>query len=249
MRQRKKDEFIFGMHPVLEAIDSGKEMEKVLLQQDLKGPQIPKLREQMKLHGIPYQYVPKEKLNRITMKNHQGIIAFPSPITYQNLEQLLPVLYEEGEEPFILVLDRITDVGNFGAIARSAECAGVHAIVVPSRGSAMISAHAVKASAGALYKIPVCREDNLKDSIDFLHNSGLKVIASTEKAEDYCDQANLSGPCALIMGSEEDGISPEYLKRSDVLVKIPMFGEIGSLNVSVATGIILYEVQRQRRNG
>lgn len=248
MRQRKKDEFIFGMHPVLEAIDSGKEMEKVFLQQDLKGPQISKLRELMKLHGIPYQYVPKEKLNRITMKNHQGVIAFPSPITYQNLEQLLPTIYERGEEPFVLVLDRITDVGNFGAITRSAECAGVHAIVVPSRGSAMISGHAVKASAGALYKIPICREDNLKDAIELLKNSGLKIIACTEKADDYCDEAELSRPCALVMGSEEDGISPEYLKRSDVLVKIPMFGEIGSLNVSVATGIVLYEVQRQRRN-
>ena len=242
-------EFIFGMHPVLEAIDSGKEMEKVLIQREMKSQMLPKLRELIRARNIPFQYVPKEKLNRITRKNHQGIIAFPSPIVYHSLEQLLPTIYEKGEVPFFLLLDRVTDVGNFGAIVRTAECNGVHTIVVPSRGSALISAQAVKTSAGAIYKLPVCREDNLKQTIQYLKDSGLKVIACTEKAEDNCNQADLSGPCAIIMGSKETGISDEYLKKANVLVKIPMFGEIGSLNVSVATGIILYEVQRQRGLG
>lgn len=223
-------------------------MEKVLLQKDLRSPQLPQLKHLIKVFNIPVQYVPKEKLNRITRKNHQGVIAFPSPIIYHKLEQLLPGIYEKGKEPFLLVLDRITDVGNMGAIARSAECSGVHGIVVPTKGSAQISSHTVKSSAGAIYKIPVCREDNLKQAIELLKDSGLKIIACTEKAEGFCDEVDLSGPCALIMGSEETGISQEYLKRADHLVKIPMFGDIGSLNVSVATGIILYEVQRQRRN-
>lgn len=248
MKPIEQKEFIFGIHPVIEAIDSGKEMEKILIQKDLHGPQLAPLRQLIKSFEIPVQYVPKEKLNRITRKNHQGIIAFPSPIIYHKLEQLLPAIYERGEEPFFLILDRITDVGNFGAIARSAECSGVHGIIVPTRGSAQISSQTVKSSAGAIYKIPVCREDNLKHAIELMKNSGLKIIACTEKADDYCDNAELAGPCALIMGSEETGISPEYLKRADHLVKIPMFGEIGSLNVSVAAGIVMYEVQRQRRN-
>jgi 23S rRNA (guanosine2251-2'-O)-methyltransferase len=192
------------------------------------------------------QKVPLEKLNRITRKNHQGAIAFVSAIHYAKLENVIADTFEKGEIPFILILDRVTDVRNFGAIARTAECAGVHAIVLPSRGAAQINADAMKTSSGALNFIPVCREDSLIQTIDFLQNSGLRVVACTEKAKSTIYEIDYKDPIAIIMGSEEDGITDEIIRKSDEIAKIPQAGQVGSLNVSVAAGVIIFETVRQR---
>lgn len=244
--QEEKSQLIFGIRPLIEAVKSGKEIEKVLIQVGLKGENFGELKHLLNEKNIPSQYVPLEKLNRVTPKNHQGIIAFVAPISFADIENIIPEVYEKGKQPFILILDRITDVRNFGAIVRTAECAGVHAIIIPSRGSALINADALKTSAGALFKMPVCRVDNLKAIIDYLKESGLSIIACTEKTDQLHDTVNYAKPVAIIMGSEEDGISGEYLKRADFKAKIPLMGTIGSLNVSVAAGVILFEAVRQR---
>lgn len=236
----------YGIRAVIEAINAGKEVDKILIQQGLNNPLFNELKPLIRDKNIPFQYVPPEKLKRLTSQNHQGVIAYITSITYQKIEDILPGIFEQGKTPLILILDRITDVRNFGAIARSAECAGVDAIVIPSRGSAQINADAIKTSAGALHKIPVCRTDNLKATLDYLKESGLQIVACTEKTDSNYYTIDLTLPSAIIMGSEEDGVSPEYLKRSDQKAKIPLLGEIGSLNVSVATGIILYEAVKQR---
>ena len=241
-----KGVMLFGMRPIIEAINAGKELDKIFIQTGLTGELWFELKKLIQKYTIPFQLVPVEKLNRLTSKNHQGIIAYVSLVTYQSVENILPSLFEQGKIPLILVLDRITDVRNFGAIARSAECAGVDAIVIPSRGAAQVNGDAIKTSAGALHQIPVCRSENLKQTLDFLKNSGLQLVACTENANKEYYEANFTLPTAIIMGSEEDGISEEYLKRSDAKVKIPLFGKIESLNVSVATGVVLYEVVRQR---
>jgi len=196
--------------------------------------------------GVVPRYVPAEKLRRLVPQPHQGIVAVISPIQYQNIEMLVPFVYEAGETPFFIIADRVTDVRNFGAIARTASCAGVHGLIIPERGSAMINSDAVKASAGALNLIPVCRSLNLKHTLQFLKDSGIKIVACTEKASKEYTETNLTVPVALLLGSEEDGISPEYLKFADDKVKIPMSGTIGSLNVSVSSAIIMYEAVRQR---
>ena len=200
----------------------------------------------LKSKGIQYSKVPVEKLNSITRKNHQGIIGFVSPISYGSLDHVISSAYAAGDSPLILVLDRITDVRNFGAICRSAECAGVHAIVVPSRGSAQINSDAMKTSAGALNYIPVCRENNLETTIRFLQDNGLTVVACTEKTTTPIYDLDLNMPLAIILGSEEDGILPQLIKKADVIGRIPMRGKISSLNVSVAAGILIYEAVRQR---
>lgn len=241
-----KIDIIYGYQPVLEAINSGKEIEKILFQKTIQQNKITEIKSKATGFNIPFQFVPKERLNKFTRKNHQGIIAIVSPVTYENIENLLPSLFEEGKIPFLLILDKITDVRNLGAIARSAECAGVDAIIIPSRGSAIINADGIKTSAGALNKIPVCRNPNLKETIQFLKNSGLKIVGATEKTEKNFYTINYNDPLALIMGSEEKGISGEYIKLCDETVKIPMVGEIQSLNVAVASGIVLFEVVRQR---
>ena len=242
----KKNNFICGVHPVLEALHADKEIEKVVVTSSLKGQYSGELRSLCEDKQVPLQYVPNEWFNKISRVNHQGIIAYLSVIEYHPIEQILPMIYDSGENPFLLILDRITDVRNFGSIARTAECAGVHAIIIPSRGHALINSDAVKTSAGALNSIPVCREDNLKDTIDFLKNSGLLMVAATEKAKSNYTDIEISGPVALIMGSEEDGVSPAYLKMCDETIRIPLYGDITSLNVSVATGVVLYEIIRQR---
>lgn len=237
---------LFGTRAVIEAIKSDKEIDKLFLQNGINNELFRELLHLVKEKNIPFQYVPAEKLNRLTGKNHQGVAGYLSAITYYKIENLLPQLFEEGKTPLLLILDKITDVRNFGAICRSAECAGVHAVIIPSRGSAQINADAIKTSAGALHKLQVCRENNLKTTIDYLKESGLKIVACSEKADHYFFDTNLDIPLAIIMGSEEEGISGEYLKRSDVCVKIPMAGTIASLNVSVAAGIILFETIKQR---
>lgn len=241
-----KDNVVYGIRPVIEAIKAGKEIEKILIQNGLRSEGFHELRALINELNIPFQYAPLEKLNKVTYNNHQGIIAYMSSIVYQSLENIVAGTFEEGKTPLILILDRITDVRNFGAIARTAECAGVHAIVIPSRGAAQINPDAVKTSAGALNNIPVCRSENLKDTIKFLKHSGLKIVACTEKAEDFYYKADFTEPLAIILGSEENGISGEYLKLSDLNVKIPILGMTDSLNVSVATGIILFEAIKQR---
>lgn len=241
-----KQEMVYGIRPVIEAIDSDKEVEKVFVQKGMQSSTLRELMTLLKERDVPFQFVPPEKLNRISRKNHQGVIAYVSPVHFFNIENLMPGIYEQGKEPFILVLDRITDVRNFGAILRSAECSGVDAVVIPSKNTAQLNSGTIKSSAGAIYKVPVCRSDNLKLTLDFLKNSGLKLVAATETSAVNIFDSDLSGPLAIIMGSEGDGVSNEYLKRSDLKVKIPMLGEIESLNVSVAAGVMLYEVVRQR---
>jgi len=193
--------------------------------------------------------VPGEKLDGLTRKNHQGAVAYVSPIDFAPLDGLVSGLFEEGKVPFLLLLDRITDVRNFGAIARTAECLGVQAIVVPGRGAAQINGDALKTSAGALNLLPVCRENDLRASIEFLQQSGVLIVACTEKADEVvgAQTTDFSGPIAVLMGSEEDGISPELLRMADVKLRVPMTGQIQSLNVSVAAGIMLFEVARQRQ--
>ncbi len=246
-RRNDNDEnLIFGTRAVIEAVNAGKEIDKIIIQKGLSNQLYSELRKAIKDLDIPIQIVPPEKINRITGKNHQGVLAFLAQITYYETEELLGQVFEKGKVPLVLILDRVTDVRNFGAIARSADCAGVDFIVIPSRGAAQINADAVKTSAGALNRMPVCREDNLKNIIEYLKESGLQIIACHEKTDNYHFNADLTKPTAIIMGSEENGISSEYLKRSDMQVKIPMVGNIASLNVSVATGIILFEAVKQR---
>jgi 23S rRNA (guanosine2251-2'-O)-methyltransferase len=242
----KRENFIYGLRPVVEAIKAGKEFEKVLLQNGLKGETFRELFTLIRQVELPYQFVPVEKLNRLTHQNHQGAIGYLSEVTYQKIEDLVPFAFEQGKQPVFLILDRITDVRNLGAIARTAECAGADGLILPARGSAQINSDAVKTSAGAIYKIPVVRSQNLKETIQYLKNSGLNIVAATEKATLNYTQARLTEPIAIIMGSEGEGVSPEYLKLTDQQVRIPLLGEIESLNVSVASGIILFEILRQR---
>ena len=239
-------EFIFGMHPVIEAIKGGRQIDRVLVRQGLRGELYHELMKMVAELEVPWQVVPVEKLDYITRKNHQGVIAWLSAIEFQNIENILPRLFEEGKEPLLLMLDSISDVRNFGAIVRSALCFGAHAVIIPEKNSARISPDAVKASAGALNTYPVCRVKSLARCLTYLKESGLKSVAATEKAREEISAANLRGPAVIILGSEEKGISRELLAVSDLQVSIPVTGTIGSLNVSVSAGIILYEVLRQR---
>ena len=245
-KKRPQKDIIYGIHAVKEALQAGKDIDKILLRRDMTSDVARELYALVKNLNIPIQKIPIERLNKITMKNHQGVIAFISPITYQRIENIIPIIYEEGRTPFIVVLDNITDVRNFVAIARTCECAGVDAIVIPKRGGAAVNADAVKTSAGALMNIPVCREESLTETLNFLKASGIKIISATEKAEKNYTSIDYTTPVAIVMGSEDKGISPKNLKLSDEWVKIPILGTIESLNVSVATGVILYEVVKNR---
>ena len=245
-KQRPEKDMIFGIRTVIEAIEAGKEIDKILMRRDMTSELSRELFAALNGLQVPVQYVPLEKLNKITMKNHQGAIAFISPVAYQRIEDIIPTIYEEGRLPFIVVLDGITDVRNFGAIARTCECAGVDAIVVPTKGGASINADAVKTSAGALLKIPVCREANLGNALKFIASSGVKLLAASEKARKNYTEAILSEPIAIIMGAEDEGVSSDHLRLCDEMVSIPMLGTIDSLNVSVAAGVLIYEAVRQR---
>ncbi|MDR1556463.1 MAG: 23S rRNA (guanosine(2251)-2'-O)-methyltransferase RlmB [Tannerellaceae bacterium] len=242
----KENEMIFGLRAVIEAVQAGREIDKILMKRELQSELSKELFEALKGQNIPVQRVPFERLDRLTRKNHQGVIAFVSAVAYQRLEDILPFLYEQGKEPFIVLLDGITDVRNFGAIARTCECAGVDAIVIPSKGSVTVNADAVKTSAGALHTLPVCKEKSIGQAIHFLQASGVKVIAASEKAADTYTQVSYDGPVAIVMGAEDTGVSAENLRTCDDLVKIPLLGTIGSLNVSVAASLLIYEVVRRR---
>ncbi|MDY6801396.1 MAG: 23S rRNA (guanosine(2251)-2'-O)-methyltransferase RlmB [Bacteroidota bacterium] len=244
MKQDK--DFIFGIRPVIEAINSGKNIDKLMIRKGLRGELYYELMALVKQFEIPIQIVPNERINRVTQKNHQGVLAFISPIEFQHIEKIIPSLYEKGKAPLIVILDKVTDVRNFGAISRTAECAGVDALIIPEKGSARISADAVKTSAGALHKVPVCRVKSLTKTIRFLQDSGVQIIAATEKASDYYYQVDFTIPTAILVGAEDRGVAIEYLKICDKMVKIPVLGEIESLNVSVAASILIYEAVKQR---
>ncbi len=242
----KNEGGIFGLRPIIEAIESGKTIDKLFIQKGLQGEIFSQLRKLITQYEIPTSYVPVEKLNRLTGKNHQGVYAFLSPIEFDSIENVLPQIYERGKTPFLLVLDRVSDVRNFGAIARTAECVGIDAIIIPNKGSASVNADAVKTSAGALYNIPICKENNLKKTVEYLQQSGIVLAAASEKADTYLYDVDFTTPLAIIMGSEEDGVSDALLKIADNIIKLPMAGQTASLNVSVACGAILYEAVRQR---
>ena len=242
----EKSDYIFGIRAVIEAIEAGRDIDCVLIKKDLSGDLAAELMALIKQYGIVTRRVPIERINRITRKNHQGVVAMLSAVTYNSLENIVPMLYEEGRLPFMVLLDGLTDVRNFGAIARTCECAGVDAIVIPERDSVSVNADAVKTSAGALLHIPVCRERSILGAVKFLKENGYQIIAATEKADINYTQADFTVPVAIVMGSEDVGISNEVLRQADTLVAIPQFGKIGSLNVSVAAGVMIYEGVRQR---
>ena len=241
-----KSGMIFGIRAVIEAVGAGKDIDKVLVKKDLQSELANELFAVLKGSSVHVQRVPLERLNRITRKNHQGVVAYVSAVEYQQVEDLVPGLFEQGKDPFFVMLDGITDVRNFGAIARTCECAGVDAIIIPARNSVTVSADAVKTSAGALHTLPVCREQNLKHTLQYLKNSGFHIVAASEKADYEYTHACCKGPLCLVMGAEDKGVAREHLALCDELVRIPMMGNIESLNVSVAAGILIYEVVRQR---
>lgn len=238
--------YIFGIRAVMEAVEAGREIDKVLIRKDLSGSLASELLGVLRTHKVVTQRVPEERINRITRKNHQGVVAFLSAVSYHSLSHIVPELYEEGITPFIVVLDGITDVRNFGAIARTCECAGVNAIVIPERGSVSVGADAVKTSAGALMSLPVCRERSLSNAVKFLKECGYTIVAATEKSDTRYTEGDYRGPVAIVMGSEDTGISEDIMRQCDMPVAIPQFGRIQSLNVSVAAGVMIYEVVRQR---
>ena len=241
----REKNYIFGINSIIEAVKSGKTIDKLFIQKGLHNDSFAVLWKLVRLNRINYKHVPLEKINRITKKNHQGVVAFISPINFYKIENVVPEIYENGENPLILVLDRITDVRNFGAICRTAECAGINAILIPEQNAAAINSDAIKTSSGALQHIKICRTWNMKLSLQFLKDSGLHILGCTEKAKNSIFSINYNCPLAIVVGSEEDGVSSELIKICDNKVKIPMQGKISSLNVSVATGVILFEVVRQ----
>ena len=240
-----KNNLIFGIHPLIEALEAGREIDKILLKSGLRSSEVSHIMDVAKERTIPVQIVPEERLARLTRKQHQGVIAFISEIEYTQLDQLIPMLYEEGRSPFVVLLDGLTDVRNFGAIARTAECAGVDAIIIPERGSVSVTADAVKTSAGALHRIPVCRVSSIQAAVTLLQENGIQIVAASEKAADIYTESELSLPLGLVLGAEDYGVSQDVLRRADKIVRIPQVGAIGSLNVSVAGGILIYEVVRQ----
>lgn len=242
----ERSDYIFGIRPVLEAIEAFKSIDKILIKRKINGDLVKELIQKAKDYDIPVQRVPNEKLNRITMKNHQGVIAIICPVRYFDLDNLISILYEEGKTPIAVVLDGVTDARNFGAIARSAECAGADFIVIPEKGSASVTSDSVRSSAGALFHIPVCRVKELSQCINSLQENGYKVIGASEKSALNYTHIDYKVPVAIVMGAEDKGLSPDVLRRCDELAAIPILGKVGSLNVSVACGIILYEAVRQR---
>lgn len=247
---QNKQQIVYGLRPVIEAISSGLQVERVLLQNGLNSSLLNELRSKMKEHDVPFQYVPVEKLNKMTTGNHQGVVATIAMVKYHNFMDLLEELSDpEKHSPLILLLDHVTDVRNMGAIARTAECTGVAALVIPDHGSAAMNEDAVKTSSGALLRLPVCREQNLKTTVNLAKQYGYQVVAATEKGAVHYRAVDFCKPTLLIMGNEETGISPEMLKMSDVRAKLPIVGEVASLNVSVAAGVFMYEALEQCHRG
>lgn len=244
----EKTDMIYGTRAVMEAIAAGKEIEKIMIQAGLNNDLVKELVTTARNHHVPLVFVPAEKLKRLSSKNHQGVICLLAAVRFASLENLIDNAFAEGRDPFFLILDRVTDVRNFGAIARTAECAGLDGIIIGEKGSAPITSDAMKTSAGALNHLPVCREKDLKRTLRLLHDSGFRVVACTEKSNQDLFDVNLTGPLAVIMGSEEDGVSDTLLRDADELARIPLKGHLASLNVSVAAGIAVYEALRQKRS-
>ena len=244
-----KSNMIFGIHPLLEALEAGREIDKVMMRRGLRTEESARILALSRERSVPVQFVPEERLGRLTQRQHQGVIAFISEIEYTPLEELVARVYEEGRAPFIVLLDGLTDVRNFGAIARTAECAGVDALVIPERGSVSVTADAVKTSAGALHRIPVCRVSSIAGAVGLLQSSGVRVVAASEKAEERYTETALQLPLGLVMGAEDHGVSTDVLRMADSITRIPQVGVIGSLNVSVAAGILIYEAVRQEQLG
>ncbi len=240
------DPYIYGIRPLSEALDSGRLPEKVLLRKGLQGSLFQALQNKLRRARVPCQYVPVEKLNRLVRGNHQGVVAFMPLIEYQDLESLLPGIFERGETPLLVLVEGVTDVRNLGAIARAAVCAGAHALVFPERHSAPVNADAVKVSAGAFAHLPVCKSRALTETIAFLKAAGLQVLALDDKAGMSIYQAELDRPLAILLGAEDKGLSKLTRTMADQMASIPMKGAISSLNVSVAAGVVLFETLRQR---
>lgn len=243
---QKESDCIFGLRPIIEAIKAGKQIDRLLIRQGLQGSLYQELMAEVKTHGISFQIVPVERIELVTRKNHQGVLAWLALIEFQHISNILPAIFETGKDPLIIALDGVSDVRNFGAIVRSADCLGADAIVIPEKGSARITADAIKTSAGALHTFPVCREKSIVRTVEYLKESGLRVICADEKRGEFADKSDLTGPAVLIMGAEDKGISRELNDLADMQIRIPMSGKIGSLNVSVASGILLYEIVKQR---
>ena len=243
---QKESDFIFGLRPVIEAIRAGRQIDRLIVREGLQGALYHELMGVVRENGISYQVVPEERIELLTRKNHQGVIAWLSLIEFQHIDNILPTVYEKGEDPFLIILDGVSDVRNFGAIVRTADCLGSHAIIIPEKGSARITADAIKTSAGALHSFPVCRERSIVRAAEYLKESGLKVVCADEKRGANLSKVDLTGPVVVIMGSEDKGVSRELSSLASEKVSIPMTGNIASLNVSVAAGILLYEIVRQR---
>ena len=242
----KNETTIFGIRVIIEAIKSGKTIDKVFLQKGSRGELFQELEYLVRRESINSSYAPIERLNRLSRGNHQGAIAYISPIEFHNIDELVLDIIESGTTPLFLLMDRLSDVRNFGAIVRTAECTGVTGIIIQKKGGAPINGDTIKTSAGAIFKIPICKVDHIKDAVYHLQSSGIKVIAATEKAKESIYDISLQEPCAILMGSEGRGINPSVLKAVDECAKLPILGNIESLNVSVACGAFLYEAVRQR---
>lgn len=241
-----EDSLLFGIRPLIEAIIAGREIDKIYVQKNLQGQLFKELWGYIKDYKLPYAVVPKSRLDKFTRKNHQGVVAQLSAVDFQDLQEIISQTYEKGEDPFIVILDRVSDVRNFGSIVRTSDGAGVHAVVITAKNSAAVNQDAMKTSAGALQHVPICREQNLNQTFDFLKNSGIRIVGCTEKTKKMSFNSNLNGPLAIVMGAEDKGIASERLALCDDKIKLPMLGEVGSLNVAVACGSILYEAVRQR---
>ncbi len=242
-----KNTNIFGIRAVIEAINANESIDKIFVQKGLKGALFQELEYLMRNSQISFSYVPIEKLNRLTKGNHQGVVAQIAPIDFYAIEELVQNAQDSGKTPIFLLLDQLSDVRNFGAIVRTAECTGVSGIIIQKKGGAPINGDAIKTSAGAIFKVPICKVDHIKDALYHMQASGIKVIGATEKAERLVYDISFNEPCAIIMGSEGRGINPSVLKACDELAKLPILGSIESLNVSVACGAFLYECVRQRQ--
>ena len=242
----KTDDFLYGTRAVIEAINAGKTINKILIKNQLNNTLIRELKGLASESEITIQFVPEQKLNRLGSKNHQGVVALTSPVAYHNIETILPAIFESGNNPSLLILDGITDSRNFGAIARTAECMGVDAIIIPTTGSAQITSDAIKTSAGALHHIPVCKVKKLKETVQYLQSSGVSIVCCTEKGTEPVEKIDFTRPTAVVMGSEESGISDAVLRIADDYTKVDMVGKIASLNVGIACGMILYEMSKQR---
>lgn len=243
---QSKKNIVAGRNPVIEALKSGQLIDKILLFKNAGGDIINEIRGLAKQHNVPLQYVPNEKLNSLTNIQHQGVVAFKSAVVYQDLQQVIDWVNSKGETPLFLMLDGVTDVRNIGAIARSAVCCGVQAIIIPDKGVGALNEDAVKSSAGALELVQVCRVNSLLKALDTLHLNGIRVYTSEMKAEQKLYEISFIEPCCVVMGNEEKGVQSYMTKSADAKFAIPMKGDFDSLNVSVATGIILYEAMKQR---